>query len=171
MDTWNDFSDLHLNFPDYSQFSHQNDLLTDIEPSFFGSKVHENYHMTIGDPRMMDGCPIDHSDDPDLVRSFYRTVKCYCLPKIPNVTLQTVHRCNLNEIGSVLNSNSVGDGGTAAVVIRDGVNLGLLYIETKRQAEAICDIVTSVLLGQEIRDVSQMLVGREAVQFIKDLFL
>ena len=42
---------------------------------------------------------------------------------------------------------------------------------TKRQAEAICDIVTSVLLGQEIRDVSQMLVGREAVQFLQDLFL
>ena len=39
------------------------------------------------------------------------------------------HRCNLDEIGSVLNSKSVGDGGTAAVVIRDGVNLGLLYIE------------------------------------------
>ena len=42
---------------------------------------------------------------------------------------------------------------------------------TKRQAEAICDIITSVLLGQEIRDVSQMLVGRAAVQFIQDLFL
>jgi len=167
METWNDFSDLHINFPDNY---HHSDLLTDIVP--FGSQVHENYNMTIGpQTRMLDGCPIDHSEDPDLVRSFYRTVKCYCLPKIPNVTLHTVHRCNLDEIGSVLNSKSVGDGGTAAVVIRDGLNLGLLYIETKRQAEAICDIITSVLLGQEIRDVSQMLVGRAAVQFIQDLFL
>ena len=41
---------------------------------------------------MLEGCPIDHSDDPELVRSFYRTVKGYSLPNIHNVTLQTVHR-------------------------------------------------------------------------------
>ena len=37
-------------------------------------------------------------------------------------------RCFLSEIGPVHRA-AVGDGGTAAVIVRDGVNLGLLYIE------------------------------------------
>ena len=38
-------------------------------------------------------------------------------------------RCNLNEIGHVLNNTGVGgDGGTAAVIVRDGVNVGIIYI-------------------------------------------
>ena len=38
-------------------------------------------------------------------------------------------RCNLNEIGHVLNNSGVGgDGGTAAVIVRDGVNIGIIYI-------------------------------------------
>ena len=39
-------------------------------------------------------------------------------------------RCFLSEIGHVqTDGREVGDGGTAAVIIRDGVCLGLLYIE------------------------------------------
>ena len=38
-------------------------------------------------------------------------------------------RCNLNEIGHVLNNTGVRvDGGTAAVIVRDGVNMGIIYI-------------------------------------------
>ena len=37
-------------------------------------------------------------------------------------------RCFLSEIGPV-NRAAVGDGGTAAVIVKDGLNVGLLYIE------------------------------------------
>ena len=37
-------------------------------------------------------------------------------------------RCFLSEIGPVHRA-AVGDGGTAAVIVRDGLNVGLLYIE------------------------------------------
>ena len=36
----------------------------------------------------------------------------------------------------------------------------------QRQAEAICDIVTSVVLGREVGEVPRLLVGTEAVQYI-----
>ena len=36
----------------------------------------------------------------------------------------------------------------------------------QRQAEAICDIVTSVVLGREVGEVPRLLVGAEAVQYI-----
>ena len=39
-------------------------------------------------------CPVDHSEDPELVQSFYRTVRCYALPRFPNITVKTVHRCS-----------------------------------------------------------------------------
>ena len=45
------------------------------------------------------------------------------------------------------------------------------YFSTQRQAEAICDIITCVLLGLQIGDVSQKLVGSQAVQYIKDVML
>ena len=39
-------------------------------------------------------------------------------------------RCFLSEIGPVhRDGTEVGDGGTAAVIVRDGRSLGLLYIE------------------------------------------
>ena len=37
-------------------------------------------------------CPVDHSKDPEIIQTFYRLVKTYTLPKLPNVTLKTVHR-------------------------------------------------------------------------------
>ena len=37
---------------------------------------------------------------------------------------------------------------------------------TQRQAEAICDIVTSVTLGQQVAEVPRLLVGREALEYI-----
>ena len=36
----------------------------------------------------------------------------------------------------------------------------------QRQAEAICDIVTSVVLGQEVGEVPRLLVGTQAVQYV-----
>ena len=36
----------------------------------------------------------------------------------------------------------------------------------QRQAEAICDIVTSVVLGGEVGEVPRLLVGTQAVQYI-----
>ena len=37
-------------------------------------------------------CPVDHSKDPEIIKTFYKLVKTYTLPKLPNVTLKTVHR-------------------------------------------------------------------------------
>ena len=37
-------------------------------------------------------CPVDHSKDPEIVQTFYKLVKTYTLPKLPNITLKTVHR-------------------------------------------------------------------------------
>ena len=37
---------------------------------------------------------------------------------------------------------------------------------TQRQAEAICDIVTSVILGQRVAEVPRLLVGRETLDYI-----
>ena len=37
---------------------------------------------------------------------------------------------------------------------------------TQRQAEAICDIVTSVILGQRVAEVPRLLVGSEALDYI-----
>ena len=37
-------------------------------------------------------CPVDHSKDPEIIQTFYKLVKTYTLPKLPNVTLKTVHR-------------------------------------------------------------------------------
>ena len=42
--------------------------------------------------RYSSSCPVDHSQDADIVQNFYKTIRSYSLPKIPNVTLQTVHR-------------------------------------------------------------------------------
>ena len=126
-------------------------------------------------------CPVDHSEDPELVQSFYRTVRSYALPRFPNIAVKTVHRwqqhltgavpdrdmrrCNLAEVGGAVSGPGVGEGGTAAVIVRDGATLGLLYIRwvssfiiitrlhsvvccsNERQAEAICDIVTCCLLS------------------------
>ena len=98
-------------------------------------------------------------------------------------------RCYVaEEIGRVITSTTSGDGGTAAVIVKDGVNLGVVYIEyvishllptesfmkfilcrNKRQAEAICDIITSVVLNINLNEVSQMLLGRDCVQYIKDV--
>merc|ERR1719288_314728 len=160
----NDFSDVYLNnIPDCSL----SEFLANIEP--FGSSGSTSNNMTV---KYSSSCPVDHSQDADIVQNFYKTIRSYSLPRIPNVTLQTIHRCNLNEIGPVLNSTGVGgDGGTAAVIVRDGVNVGIIYISTQRQAEAICDIITCVLLGLQIGDVSQKLVGSQAVQYIKDVML
>ena len=92
-------------------------------------------------------CPVDHSQDQEILQTFYKLVKTYTLPKLPNVTLKTVHRygasemdvgtfdlvlfrCFLSEIGPVHRDGAeVGDGGTAAVIVRGGRILGLLYIE------------------------------------------
>jgi len=118
-----------------------------------------------------DDCPIDHKDDPDLVKRFYRTVS-YRLPKVNNINVLTVHRCNVSsEVGSIITSATSGDGGTAAVIVKDGVNLGVVYIENKRQAEAVCDIITSVVMREECHEVSQMLLGQQSVQYIKDVLL
>ena len=37
---------------------------------------------------------------------------------------------------------------------------------TQRQAEAICDIVTSVILDQRVGEVPRLLVGSEALDYI-----
>ena len=91
-------------------------------------------------------CPVDHSKDQEIVQTFYKLVKTYTLPKLPNINLKTVHRCALvldlgpfdlimlrcflSEIGPIhRNGAELGDGGTAAVIVRDGRSLGLLYIE------------------------------------------
>ena len=39
-------------------------------------------------------------------------------------------------------------------------------LRNQRQAESICDIVTSVTLGQVVADVPRLLVGSEAVRYI-----
>ena len=39
-----------------------------------------------------------------------------------------MHRCNLAEVGGAVSGPGVGEGGTAAVIVRDGATLGLLYI-------------------------------------------
>ena len=39
----------------------------------------------------------------------------------------------------------------------------------QRQAEAICDLVTSVILGQEVGEVSRKLVGSEALRYIREV--
>ena len=46
-------------------------------------------------------CPVDHSEDPELVQSFYRTVRSYALPRFPNITVKTVHRCSHHLTGDV----------------------------------------------------------------------
>ena len=37
-------------------------------------------------------CPVDHSQDQEIIQTFYKQVRTYTLPKLPNVTLRTVHR-------------------------------------------------------------------------------
>ena len=39
-----------------------------------------------------------------------------------------MYRCNLAEVGGAVSGSGGGEGGTAAVIVRDGVTLGLLYI-------------------------------------------
>ena len=58
-----------------------------VEP--FGSSSSTSNNMTV---RYSSSCPVDHSQDADIVQNFYKTIRSYSLPKIPNVTLQTVHR-------------------------------------------------------------------------------
>ena len=46
-------------------------------------------------------CPVDHSEDPELVQSFYRTVRSYALPRFPNIAVKTVHRWQQHLTGAV----------------------------------------------------------------------
>ena len=46
-------------------------------------------------------CPVDHSEDPELVQSFYRTVRSYALPRFPNIAVKTVHRWQQHLTGTV----------------------------------------------------------------------
>ena len=39
-----------------------------------------------------DECPIDHTDDPDMIKRYYRTVSSYTLPRVDNINVLTVHR-------------------------------------------------------------------------------
>ena len=45
------------------------------------------------------------------------------------------------------------------------ISIGFMC-RNQRQAEAICDIVTSVVLGQEVGEVPRLLLGTQAVQYI-----
>ena len=47
----------------------------------------------------------------------------------------------------------------------------MFMFRNKRQAEAVCDIITSVVMREECHEVSQMLLGQQSVQYIKDVLL
>ena len=56
--------------------------------------------------------PVDHTQDPEIIQAFYKLVKSFTLPKLPNVTLRTVHRCvlfiNIEKIFKCLMMCSIG---------------------------------------------------------------
>ena len=59
-----------------------------------------------------------------------------------------MHRCNLAEVGGAVSGPGVGEGGTAAVIVRDGATLGLLYIRwvalsPDPDSTVLCAAVTS----------------------------
>lgn len=44
--------------------------------------------------------PYNPCQDQEIVQTFYKLVKTYTLPKLPNVTLKTVHRCLGNKMSN-----------------------------------------------------------------------
>ena len=65
--------------------------------------------MTVGSSS---SCPVDHTQDPEIIQAFYKLVKSFTLPKLPNVTLRTVHRwvlfINIEKIFKCLMMCSIG---------------------------------------------------------------
>merc|ERR1719154_1052011 len=72
-------------------------------------------------------CPVDHSQDPPLVKTFYKTVRKYSLPLPGDSSVHTVHRCHLDELLKD-SSAGVGEGGLAAVISLAGTKIGPIYV-------------------------------------------
>merc|ERR1719309_1813789 len=73
------------------------------------------------------GCAVDHSNDPPLAVAYYKMVRRYNLAG--NVSVNTVHRCNIQEIMDG-NTVGVGEGVTAAVISTPSGHIGPIYIRT-----------------------------------------
>ena len=75
----------------FGSFSSSTNSFNAIQPSNSSQSSSQCWSggMTVGSSS---SCPVDHTQDPEIIQAFYKLVKSFTLPKLPNVTLRTVHR-------------------------------------------------------------------------------